>query len=70
MEDADHATWSERNFAFHQDLHALSGMPHFADVAGRVLTWKGFIISDNFTHSVNTPSKLKFTVVGGFSDWV
>ena len=38
MEDADHATWSERNFAFHQDLHALSGMPHFADVAGRVLT--------------------------------
>ena len=38
MEGADHATWSERNFAFHQDLHALSGLPHFADVAGRVLT--------------------------------
>ncbi len=38
MEDVDHGTWSDRNFAFHQELHALSGMPHFADVAGRVLT--------------------------------
>ena len=38
MEDADHAGWSEGNFAFHQDLNRLSGMPHFADVASRVLT--------------------------------
>ena len=37
MEEADHGTWSDRNHVFHQDLHALSGMPHFADAAGRVL---------------------------------
>ena len=38
MDGVDHDTWSGRNFAFHQDLHALSGMPHVADVAERVLT--------------------------------
>lgn len=38
MDDADPATWSDRNYAFHQELHRLSGMPHFAEVAGRVLT--------------------------------
>lgn len=37
MDDADPATWSDRNYVFHLELHRLSGMPHFADAAGRVL---------------------------------
>ena len=38
MDDMDPETWSDRNYALHQDLHRLSGMPHFADACGRVLT--------------------------------
>jgi DNA-binding GntR family transcriptional regulator len=38
MDDLDAAAWSDRNFTFHQELHRLSEMPHFADVTGRVLT--------------------------------
>ena len=38
VREALHALASEGNFAFHQDLNRLSGMPHFADVAARVLT--------------------------------
>ena len=37
--------------------------------AGRTLTTKGFITDDNFTHAVETPSKLDFTVVAQFADW-
>ena len=37
MDDADPATWSDANFTFHEQLHRLSGLPHFADVARRVL---------------------------------
>ena len=38
MDDLDPETWSDRNYTFHQELHRLSGMPYFADAAGRVLT--------------------------------
>jgi DNA-binding GntR family transcriptional regulator len=38
MDDLDPETWSDRNYAFHQELHRLSGLPYFADAAGRVLT--------------------------------
>ena len=38
MDDLDPETWSDRNYSFHQELHRLSGMPYFADAAGRVLT--------------------------------
>lgn len=37
MEGAEPEAWSDRNYEFHQELHRLSGMPHFADAAGRVL---------------------------------
>ena len=38
MDDLDPETWSDRNYAFHLELHRLSGLPYFADAAGRVLT--------------------------------
>ncbi len=38
MDDLDPETWSDRNYVLHQELHRLSGMPHFADACGRVLT--------------------------------
>lgn len=52
-----------------------SGVPQKVEAtvfvgSGRVLTFKGFIISDNFTHAVNSPSKLKMTIVGGFASYV
>lgn len=37
--------------------------------AGRTLTTKGFIIDDNFSHAVDTASKLDFTFNGQFADW-
>jgi len=37
--------------------------------ANSTLTVKGFIISDNFSHAVNTASKLDFSFRGGPSDW-
>jgi|SRR5271169_1026903 len=40
-----------------------------AFAAGRTLTFKGFIISDNFSHAANTASKLGFKCRGSFSDW-
>lgn len=38
-------------------------------VAGRTLTFKGFMISDNFKHAVNSQSMLSFKARGSFSDW-
>lgn len=40
-----------------------------AFAAGRTLTFKGFIISDNFQHAANSASKLAFKCRGSFSDW-
>lgn len=37
--------------------------------AGNTLTFKGFIISDNFSHAANTESKLSFQARGSFADW-
>ena len=37
--------------------------------AGKTLTTKGFIISDNFTHAVNSEAKIRFTFLGEPSDW-
>jgi hypothetical protein len=37
--------------------------------AAMTMTFKGFIISDNFTHAANTASKLSFKARGVFSDW-
>lgn len=34
--------------------------------ASNVLTFRGFIISSNFSHAVNTPSKLEFKARGTF----
>lgn len=38
MDDLDPGAWSDGNYTFHLELHRLSGMPYFADAAGRVLT--------------------------------
>lgn len=38
--------------------------------AGRTLTVTGFITDDNFSHAANTESKLQFTFVGGYAEWV
>lgn len=37
--------------------------------AGNILTTKGFIISDNLAHAVNSESKLDFKCVCEFADW-
>lgn len=37
--------------------------------AGRTLTVQGFIIDDNFSHAVDTESKLEFNFRGGPSFW-
>lgn len=37
--------------------------------AGNTLTFKGFIISDNFSHAANTESKLSFQARGQFAEW-
>lgn len=37
--------------------------------AGSTLTSKGFIISDNFSHAVNSESKLDFKFIGEFATW-
>ncbi len=37
--------------------------------AGNTLTFKGFIISDNFSHAANSESKLSFQARGSFADW-
>ncbi|KYF87787.1 hypothetical protein BE20_24900 [Sorangium cellulosum] len=37
--------------------------------AGRTATSKGFITDDNFSHAVDTASKLDFTFVGQFPEW-
>lgn len=37
--------------------------------AGRTLRFDGFIISDNFSHAVNSASKLEFKARGSFSLW-
>jgi len=36
---------------------------------GRTLTSKGFITDDNFTHAVESQSKLSFEFTGQFADW-
>lgn len=36
---------------------------------GKQLTARGFIISDNFTHAVNSESKLEFHFRGKMRDW-
>jgi len=38
--------------------------------AGRTLTSKGFFIEDNFSHAVNSESKLNIKFVGEMADWV
>ncbi len=37
--------------------------------AGRTLTSRGFIIEDDFSGSVNSPSGLSFSFVGEFAEW-
>lgn len=37
--------------------------------AGSTLSFKGFIISDNFSHAANTESKLSFSARGQFANW-
>lgn len=37
--------------------------------AGKTLTSKGFIISDSFTHGVNTAASISFQFRGSFQDW-
>ena len=37
--------------------------------AGRTATCKGFVMSDNFTHGVETPSKLTMSLVAQFPTW-
>lgn len=37
--------------------------------AGRTLTSKGFVTDDNFSHAVETQSKLAFEFTGQFADW-
>lgn len=37
--------------------------------AGRTFTSKSFVLSDNFTHAVNTSSKLSMNLIGQFEDW-
>lgn len=37
--------------------------------AGKTLTFKGFIISDNFSAGVDTPTKLSFSARGKFANW-
>lgn len=37
--------------------------------AGSTLTSKGFILEDNFSHAVETQSKLTFEFTGQFADW-
>lgn len=39
-------------------------------VAGKTLVFKGFIIEDNFSHAVNTESKLTFKARGEFALWI
>lgn len=38
--------------------------------AGRQLTVKMFVLTDNFSHATNSPSKLEMSLIGGPSDWV
>ncbi len=38
MNELTSTAWSDHNFAFHLELNRLSGMPHVAACAGRVLT--------------------------------
>jgi hypothetical protein len=37
--------------------------------ANRTLTSKGFILDDNFSHAVETASKLDFEFTGQFAEW-
>jgi hypothetical protein len=37
--------------------------------AGRTATMKCFVTDDNFSHGVETPSKLTMSLVGQFPDW-
>lgn len=37
--------------------------------AGQTLTSKGFVMSDNFSHAVNTESKLEMSLMCEPSDW-
>lgn len=38
--------------------------------AGRTLTFKGWIPKDKFQHGVNQASKISFSAVGQYADWV
>lgn len=38
--------------------------------AGRTLTSKGFITSDNFGHAVNAEAKISMKFIGEYADWV
>jgi hypothetical protein len=38
--------------------------------AGTTYTFKGFLMTDNFSHSTGAESKLSFTAIGQFSDWL
>src|SRR4051812_12671270 len=37
--------------------------------AGRTATTKAFVMSDNFSHGVETPSKLAMELIGQFPTW-
>ena len=38
--------------------------------AGRTLNFSGFILSDNFSHAVETESKLNFKARGFYTNWI
>lgn len=48
-------------------LNTIGEITIFA--AGRTLTTKGYIDGDNFSHAVETASKLDFTVIAQYADW-
>jgi len=51
-------------------MGALQAVEFTIFAGSKKLTFNGFIISDNFSHAVNTESKLSFKARGSFSDWV
>lgn len=52
-----------------QDMSDLNVKEVTIFAAGRTLTSKGFVTDDNFSHAVETQSKLSFDFTGQFADW-
>jgi len=52
-----------------QFMSSMQSVSFTIRASGKKLSFEGFMLTDNFSHSANAESKLSFTARGVFSEW-